>query len=464
MRSSRLGSDLEVTAEAAPRLGTALGTSTPDAAWLEWDDRTTGTSHRIRMATRPGESAHSRVFEARLPRLGGAVRYRVTTAPVASRRFEVKAVEPPNIATIAALVQPPPYTKIPAGPARDPSRLDVVEGTAIAFTLAPSRPVERVELAWPTFAASAETTRTIDATQGPARVVAEAAGSYPFTTRARRDEYGLDGPVESHRLVVRPDLPPTLGMTPVEAKEASPDDVLTIPLAARDDFAVASAELHFTVARGNSEGIEPASGKRRPHSQRARHPARGGQGDGRRGRARARPDDILTYKVRIADNRTRPQEIERLTWSAKWTLAIVAKAEPMVARRDPDAARRSWNGSRRIKKENLFNRQETAPLRYAADIGAAESGGAGQGARPGPGRTGRRRPGKVVDDLEEPRRRRTRRGDPSVRPLARPDAGDRRRRGRGLAAAARWRRPSRPPDATGEARLELQRGRRPARR
>ena len=97
---------------------------------------------------------------------------------------------------------------------------------------------------------------------GSVRVDAEAAGSYPFTTRARRDEYGLDGPIEPRRLIVRPDRPPTLSLQPPDAREANPDDVLTVPLEARDDFAVDSAELHFTVTRANSEGIEPASGKR----------------------------------------------------------------------------------------------------------------------------------------------------------------------------------------------------------
>ncbi len=411
-----LGSDLEVTAEAAPRLGTALGTSTPDAAWLEWDDRTTGTSHRIRMATRPGESAHSRVFEARLPRLGGAVRYRVTTAPVASRRFEVKAVEPPSVATITALVEPPPYTKIPAGPARDPSRLDVVEGAAITFTLAPSRPVAAVELTWPTFAASSETTRTIDATKGPARVVAEAAGSYSFTTRARRDEYGLDGPVEPHRLVVRPDLPPTLSMTPVEAKEASPDDVLTLPLAARDDFAVASAELHFTVARGNSEGIEPASGKRSLALDGLGTRLARGEATVGLAALELNPGDILTYKIRIADNRPAPRG-PNVTWSSEGTLAIVARAEPMVARRDRMRREKVLERIEEIKKENLFNRQETAQLRYAADS-ARRNPSAWDKERDqalGDRATAARR---VVDDLNALAK--DLEDDPSFRPLARP--------------------------------------------
>ena len=276
-----LGSDLDVSARVAPRLGVGLGATLPEAAWLEWDDRASGTTRRVRMASQAKDAPGSRLFEARLPRLDGPVRYRVTTEPVASRRFEIKAVEPPRVATITALVEPPPYTKIPPGPARDPGRLDVVEGSAITFTLTPSRPVASIDLSWPTFAASGEASRTIEATSGPVRVDAEAAGSYDFTTRARRDEYGIDGPAEPHRLFVRPDAAPVLQVRPVDAKEAGPDDVLTVPLAARDDFAVASAELHFTITRANSEGIEPASSKRDLAARRPRLAARQGRGDAR---------------------------------------------------------------------------------------------------------------------------------------------------------------------------------------
>ena len=129
------------------------------------------------MASRDGDRPEPRSFTSRLPRLDGPVRYRVTTAPVASRRFEVKAVEPPTVASITANVEPPPYTKLPAGPARDPARLDVVVRMAIAFAMTTNRPVASVELAWPTFATSGEALRTIEASNGTVRVGAEAAGS-----------------------------------------------------------------------------------------------------------------------------------------------------------------------------------------------------------------------------------------------------------------------------------------------
>ncbi len=56
-----------------------------------------------------------------------------------------------------------------------------------------------------------------------------------------------------------------------------------------------------------------------------------------------------------------------MTWSAEGSLAIVAKAEPMVARRDRMRRERVQERIEEIKKENLFNKQETAQLRYAAD-------------------------------------------------------------------------------------------------
>ena len=411
-----LGSDLDVTARVAPRIGIGLGADLPEAAWIEWDDRAEGTTRRVRMASKATETPGSRLFEARLPRLDGSIRYRVTTAPVTSRRFEIKAVEPPRVATITVQIDPPLYTKLPDGPARDPSRLEVVEGTSITFTLTPSRPVASIDLTWPTFAASGEASRTIEASAGPVRVVAEAPGMYPFTTRARRDEYGIDGPAEPRRLVVRPDAPPVLTIKPVEAKEAGPDDVLTIPMAARDDFAVASAELHFTITRANSEGIEPASARRDLALDGLGTALARGEATLGLSALELNPGDVLMYKIRVADNRPAPKG-PNVTWSGEGTLAIVAKAEPMVARADRMRRERVLERIEEIKKENLFNRQETAQLRYAADS-ARRNPSAWDKDRDAAlaDRVGSAR--KVVDDLNALAH--DLEGDPAFRPLARP--------------------------------------------
>ncbi len=106
-----------------------------------------------------------------------------------------------------------------------------------------------------------------------------------------------------------------------------------------------------------------------------------------------------------------------MTWSAEWTLAIVAKAEPMVARRDRMRREKVLERIEEIKKENLFNRQETAQLRYAADS-ARRNPAAWDKERDqalGDRAAAARR---VVDDLNALAK--DLEDDPSFRPLARP--------------------------------------------
>ena len=76
-----------------------------------------------------------------------------------------------------------------------------------------------------------------------------------------RDEYDLENkPEPARRVVVRPDAPPTVAVAaPDEFKETSPDDFLTLAIAARDDVAVASAELHYTIERSQGS-TGPTSG------------------------------------------------------------------------------------------------------------------------------------------------------------------------------------------------------------
>ncbi len=365
-----VGSDLEIVARVSPRLG--LGGTPPDAAWLEWDEVGSGRTDRLRMATQPPGEPGTRGFAATLPRLAGSIRYRVTTAPAASRRHTVEAVEPPALAAFAARVEPPSYTRIPAGPAADPSRLDVIEGSAITFSFRATRPVASVEVHWPSFAASGEARRTLDVTPAPGggaatlRVVAEAAGSYPYATRLRRDAYGLDGPPEPRRLIVRPDRPPTLAARPVAAAEAGAADVLTVPVVARDDFAVATAGLHYEIRRGGGDSVEPETGSVDIPLDGLGTPRASGEAALGLKAIGARPGDALSYRVRVADNRPAPLG-PNVAWSEPGSLTIVAKAEPLLARRDRLRRERVRERIEEIKKENLINRHETTGLRYAAD-------------------------------------------------------------------------------------------------
>ena len=123
-----------------------------------------------------------------------------------------------------------------------------------------SRPLKHAEVAWPALdaqskpmsaAASSRATSFTpgtDATRWSATVVAEAPG--PFVIRLR-DEYDLENKPEAvRRVVVRADAPPVMAIVaPDDFKETSADDYLTVAIAASDDVAVASAELHCAIER-----------------------------------------------------------------------------------------------------------------------------------------------------------------------------------------------------------------------
>ncbi len=366
-----IGTDVAINARLSPRAGLGFGATPPDAAWLEWDDAETGKTSRIRMASKDSGARDVKLFEVSLPRVASSFRYRVVTDPLTSRHFDVKAIEPPALASISARVEPPAYTKVPAGPARDPMRLDVIEGSEVTFTLVSTRPVQAIDFTWPTFSASEDASRSVTATIGPdgktatVHVIAENAGSYSYTTQIKRDEYGLDGLKEPRKIFVRPDAPPTLTAKPAEAKEAGADDVLTVPIVARDDFAVAAAELHYTIRRSKSEAEPETKSINAPLQGLGTTRASGEAALGLKSLS-VNPGDMISYRIKVVDNRPAPKG-PNVIWSDEGTLTIVAKAEPILARRDRLHREAIQERLEAIKKENLFNRQETTQLRYTAD-------------------------------------------------------------------------------------------------
>ena len=79
-------------------------------------------SHRVAMPVVPRKDRRdgsttaraARDFALTLPRLARSISYRVESGSVKSPRYEVTVVEPPAVAAIAARVEPPAYTKLPA--------------------------------------------------------------------------------------------------------------------------------------------------------------------------------------------------------------------------------------------------------------------------------------------------------------------------------------------------------------
>ena len=367
-----VGSDLTVSATIRPRLNIGR---LPDEARLEWqaegDDRRQGVAMPPAASpeptAEPGSSA--RRFAFTLTKLGRSIGYRVVSGEASSRRHRITALEPPAVTAIAARVEPPAYTKLPATIARDPARITAFEGSRITLDLTPSRPVESIKVGWPkppgTKPEPIAATLSSGGRSGSVTVVAEASGPYTIDLR---DEYGIvNAPEPPRRMIVRPDAPPTVTVRGLETlKEASPDDILTVGFAARDDIAVASIELHHAIHRSGSIGAVPEKG----------HVAVKPEGLGSRGvRGLAslafrslslKPGDALTYRLRVADNRPAPRG-PNVVWTSPEEITIVAGAEPLVARLGRVRRESVKAKLEALKKTAAANRQELERLGVASE-------------------------------------------------------------------------------------------------
>ena len=367
-----VGSDLAIEAKVAPRYGES---SPPESALLEWLDEK-GTTHRVRMTPRTSEVSTSRAFDVTLPRLAGSMSYRVSTTAARSRSFRVTAVEPPMICELKALIEPPSYTKLAASQAKDPARIEAVEGSRITLTFASCMRFRKFEVVWPVPAPAKPQAIEIpsegDMSHGIATLEAVASGPYVLTLRQDYD-HGLDGHPETRQLVVRADAPPTLAVKgPAAVSEARPDDLLQVGVAARDDFAVASAELHYEIRRSKATD-EIQAGHVDLKLDGLGSPVARGVGSLALRDLALEPGDALAYRVKVVDNRPAPKG-PNVTWSDAKAISIVATAEPMLAH--DDRVRRESFQARldEARKANTANRRETEQLRYAAD--AAQRDGA----------------------------------------------------------------------------------------
>ncbi len=370
-----VGVDLPITASLRSRFG--LSPSSGDA-WLEWSFEGESASHRVAMPRAPGETLEqgqrsttsARDFAVTLPTLARSISYRVKSGGASSRQYQVTVLEPPSLTSIAARVEPPACTaKIPMSIARDPAQIEAFEGSRVTLDFSTTRPVRSIAVDWPTErdrpAGSGAVAASLasDGTRGS--VTLTAARSGPFTI-ALSDAHGIASRPESPRhVVVRPDAPPEVAIVKYDGpQETSPDDVLNVAVAARDDIAVASVELHYAIERGGSAAPEPGQ---------VAAPLRGIGSRLARGEAALpfdklglRAGDALTYRIRVADNRPAPRG-PNVVWSTVQKLSIVAAAPPLQTVQN--RARRSGLRARldAVRKATEAQRQETEKLRADVD-------------------------------------------------------------------------------------------------
>jgi hypothetical protein len=380
-----LGSDLTVSARVRPRFGNRAA---PDSASLEWTEvGGNGAWHRVTM---PIEQSRPHVigipsFAVTLPRLAGSLSYRVRSGSALSRSYRITAIEPPAIAALTATVAPPAYTGLAAVKIINPNRIDAWEASQVTLNINASRPVKAITVEWPRPAADAgekpKENRPVaaalaaDGKSGTVTVTAEASGPFAVTLR---DGHGLSSRPEAEgarQVVVRFDAAPLVAMAGTgAAHESSPDDVLVLQVAARDDVAVATAALHYTIVRsGGTSAAGPETTEDHVAVALPGLGTRHARGEARLAleRLKLEPGDTLVYRVRVADNRPGPRG-PNVTWSPEHALVIVGRADPLWAQQQKAERERLQAELEAIRQEAAANRREAEQLRYAAD--AAQRG------------------------------------------------------------------------------------------
>ncbi len=288
----------------------------------------------------------------------------------------------------SALVQPPSYTKLPGSTARDAARIEAWQDSTITLTLKSTKPIQKAAVAWPQPASeevssSAEEPeprivsakpRDRDGTTWTVTVPAEVSGTFAVHLT---DEFGIKSrPEPTRRLVVHPDQPPTVALGGSdEPKDATADDMLFLGVAAKDDLAVVSAEIHYEIQRGG------ASDSDAPAETGHEAAALPGLGTPRvRGEAtldlkplKLRTGDAIAYRVRVTDSLPPPRGPNE-AWTSSRVLTIVEKAEPLLARRSAAERARLQEMLDALKKSAAENRQATEQLRYAADAARRDNG------------------------------------------------------------------------------------------
>ena len=205
-----------------------------------------------------------------------------------------------------------------------------------------------------------------DGASGTVRLDADASGEYAI---AIVDGHGLTNRDEPRRrVIVQPDAPPSVALSGMEGlDEAKTDDTLRVDIHTSDDVAVASVELHYTVERSSASPSQPTdSGKVTGEMKGLETPEARGSAALSLERLGLMPGDVLSYRVRVTDNRPAPRG-PNVVWAEPRTLTLVEKTEPLSSRRSQLERANIQEKLNSLKQAAATTRRETEPLRYAAD-------------------------------------------------------------------------------------------------
>ncbi|MEW4571025.1 hypothetical protein AB1L88_24415 [Tautonia sp. JC769] len=365
------GEPLTISAVVRPR----FGPSVPDSARIAWTDAS-GSSHSLTMGPgSPSSDANDQTFALTLPAVEGAITYRITAGPARTRAFRVSVVDPPRVASQRWTITPPAYTGLPPSTIDDPSSSVVVarQDSLVAITVTTDLPSHRVTLDWPEEGADGppdpiELTPARDAdgtnrTRWTAEVVASASGPFAITAE---DARGLaDRSAPPGLLDVQPDAPPAVALGD-GAEALGPGDRLVVPVAARDDLAVAAAELHVTIHRPDSPHDEPEQEVIPLSLDGLGSPAARGLAEWDLTPLALTGGDSVSIRVRVVDSLPPPRGPNE-AWSDPRPVAIVADIERHNADRRDEALRPIREALDALARQAAEDRLRSGPLRAAAE-------------------------------------------------------------------------------------------------
>lgn len=353
-----------------------FGPSVPDSARLEWTDAS-GASHSLTMgpgSPSEGSDPDDQIFALTLPSVDDAITYRITAGSARSRAFRVSVVDPPRIVSQRWTITPPSYTGLPASTINDPSSSVVLawQDSLVAISATTDRPSHRVTLDWPEedgsltqveLTPARDDDSETDGNRWTAEVVATGSGRFTLTAEDAQGLTDRSGP--SGRLEVQPDAPPAVALGD-GAEALGPGDRLVVPVASRDDLAVAAAELHVTINRRDSPNDEPEQEVIPLALDGLGSPSAKGLAEFDLTPLALNDGDTVSLRVRVIDSLPPPRGPNE-AWSSPRPVAIVADIERHTAEQREEALRPIREALDDLARQAAEDRLRSGPLRAAAE-------------------------------------------------------------------------------------------------
>lgn len=376
--------DVKLEVDAAWRLSEG---EFPESVWLEWIPRD-GSVQRRRLDW----NENSRVYSGTLTRIEQSFDYQVFGGGARTKTHHIEVVDRPAVTSFSYDLTPPAYTGEPAEHQDGAlGEIMAIEQSRLEFTATLNTPVETVDLLWldpPAGIAGigvkpieslpdgnsvyekTSLTLSADKVKTTHRLTAAVQGqSGRFVIRAT-DRHGLSSHLDQlRRLTVIADEAPHIQFADREQHaEARAIDLVEIPVAALDDFGLATVQLHYEVIRGAN--LTESAQLDVPQAQ------LGGKGLNHLFKLDLAPLKLtpgmqLTVRARATDERPVPEP--NVTWTETRVIRIRQDAKPYGETTVADQQHRTEQVMENLQFELQKQKNEARRLQEEARVAAGEN-------------------------------------------------------------------------------------------